>query len=194
MPSTGRQEFDVAFPSLAGPWNDLLIPFDPQRSLETIWGTVEVYAAADPKVAAARTLLQDSLDSATEEDVDAVGAVLWATYRRHLCAGGNPQRMRAWISNGNRVLTAVHLALEGSLRPTAFAELAASTRRLEASDASDTGELEVARAELAQISATNIGPVKVLPFLVGVGHSYIEHYLAKHPSPPPEPIMDDDDD
>jgi hypothetical protein len=47
----------VPLSSPAGPLEDLLIPFAPQRTLETIAETVELYTAADPKVAAALTLV-----------------------------------------------------------------------------------------------------------------------------------------
>jgi hypothetical protein len=181
-------------PALAGPLDDLLIPFDPGRSLETVSDTLELYASADPKVAAARSLVEDHLGSLPDADLEAVAAVFWATYRRRLCAGARPSRVRDWLRNGDRVLWTIQVALDSSLSPSALADLAAAVRELETSDAEDARDLTIARAELASLLASDIGPPKLLGFIVVFGGMHAEHYIATHPSKPPAgPFPDDDD-
>ena len=167
-------------PSLAGPLDDLLIPFNPDRTLETILGTLQLHLAADPKVAAAQSLMEERLGSLPDEDLHAVGAVIWATYRRQLCAGARPSRWRDWLRDGDRVLWTVQVALDTFMRPSAVAEFAEAIRQLESTNSADTAELDVARSELAQFLATDIGPVKLVPFWVGYGVSAIEHYIDTH--------------
>ena len=178
---------------LAGPLDDLLIPFDPGRSLETVSDTLELYASADPKVAAARSLVEDRLGSLPDADLEALGAVFWATYRRQLCAGARPSRVRDWLRNGDRVLWTIQVGLDSFLSPSALADLAVAVRELESSNAQDTTELTIARAELASLLASDIGPPKLLGFIVVFGGMHAEHYIATHPSKPAGPFPDDDD-
>ena len=50
-------------PSVGGPLADLLIPFDPAPTLEKVRGTFQLYAAADPKIAAAQDLMDERVGS-----------------------------------------------------------------------------------------------------------------------------------
>ena len=181
-------------PALAGPLDDLLIPFQPRRSLETVSDTLELYASADPKVKAARGLVEDRLGSLPDGDLETLGTVLWATYRRQLCAGARLSRVRNWLRNGDRVLWTIQVALDSLLSPSAVADLAAAVRELEGADSKETGDLAIARAELASLLAADIGPPKLLGFIVVFGGMHAEHYIATHPSKPPAgPYPDDDD-
>jgi hypothetical protein len=181
-------------PLVAGPLDDLLIPFDPAATLEKIRGTFQLYAAADPKVAAAQDLMGERIAMLGEADQEAVAAVFWATYRRRLCAGARPARLRDWLSNGDRVLWAVQVALDTFLRPSELTDFAQAVRQLESSDSVNTSELTVARAELAQAMASDIGPIKLVPFWLGVAHHYAESYYHEtHPPQPKGPYPDNDD-
>ena len=180
-------------PSVADPLADLLIPFDPAPTLEKVRGTFQLYAAADPKIAAAQDLMDERIGTLAEADQEAVAAVFWATYRRQLCAGARPARLRDWLGNGDRVLWAVQVALDTYLRPSALTDFAETVRQLESSDSADTSELAVARAELAQAMASDIGPIKLVPFWLGVAHHHLERYYHEtHPPQPTYPYDDDD--
>ena len=119
---------------VADPLADLLIPFDPAPTLEKVRGTFQLYAAADPKIAAAQDLMDERIGTLAEADQEAVAAVFWATYRRQLCAGARPARLRDWLGNGDRVLWAVQVALDTYLRPSALTDFAETVRQLENSD------------------------------------------------------------
>ena len=121
-------------PELAGPLNDLLIPFDPGRSLETVSDTLELYASAAPKVAAARSLVEDRLGSLPDADLEAVGAVFWAPTGANCarardpagCATGSGTGTGCWDDPGGPGL------VPESERP---GRLAAAVRELESSNA-----------------------------------------------------------
>jgi hypothetical protein len=170
----------VPLSSPAGPLEDLLIPFAPQRTLETIAETVELYTAADPKVAAALTLVRQRLGSLPPEDLDALAAVFWATYRRGLRPGAPAAPVRAWLDDGDRLLRAAHIALDTFMRASAVAAFADAVRRVESTDSAETRELQRARAELAPLVATDVGPPKVLGFVAVFGSMHVAHYLDTH--------------
>lgn len=166
----------------AGPVDDLLSPFDPTRTRDHWWEHLELHAAADPKVAAARKLLESRLGSLPEADVEAVATLFWGLLRLRLRAGVRPNRFRMWLADGDRVLATVQDAVELLLAPAALTDLARRVRALDASDAPDTDELSVAKGEVQQAVSTDFGPATVLAFAAGYGlaHLAIEAEAAIH--------------
>jgi hypothetical protein len=153
----------------AGPANDLLIPFQPTRGFEVWWEHLDLHAASDPKVAAARGLLEDRLGVLSDTELETVTSVLWALLRLRLRAGARPRWFRAWLGDGDRVLRIIEDTVDSFLTPQALRELARDGGQLAASDSPDVEDLGTARTEVQGFVAADFGPATLLALAAGVG-------------------------
>lgn len=174
-------------PFAPGPADDLLIPFNPTRGFDLWWEHLELHASADPKVAAARKLLEQRLRALPETDLETVASVLWAVCRLSLRAGRGPRWFRAWLGDGDGVLRTVEAALDSLLTSQALRELARAGGQLESSDRTDADDVGRARAEVHTFVAADFGPGTVLAVAAGAGLVLLaleaEALIHGHPGP-----------
>ena len=87
-----------------GPFNNLIVPFDPGRGLDFWWQHLDLHTAADSKVAAARSFPEGRFEALPEDDAAAVASVMWANLRLRLRAGLPISGLVALLADGDRVL------------------------------------------------------------------------------------------
>lgn len=188
LPRSAAEEVDM--PAAPSAIELLLLPLDPLRGLRRIQADFDRLAEVDPKLGAARGLLEERFQLLGGDEQGMLGAILWVYVRGRLTSSGIEAGFRRWIGSGETVLRTVEAALESVYSIETMRELSQQGTRFAVTDSSAGAAIEQARQELSQLASSD--SAVVVGGLMGAGAyflymTYVEGYTLNPPAPPPPP-------
>jgi hypothetical protein len=125
-----------------------LLPLDPIRGLRRYGEDLQRYAALDPRIQEAMSLIGDRLNGLSDKERDALGPILWTSVRSAVANPRTLARLRRFGVDGGLILPAVERALDEKLTVEVLQRVVQEADAVTQSDGIKGGRLRESADEL----------------------------------------------